>query len=208
MTDSEKPEQETQGDCYAEGERGFMEWNQSLRGRALRPVLEFLNENDITPNTLTLFSLLAGLLAALALPFLKILGLVLLLVHVLLDGIDGPLARSTGTASKKGSFTDTASDQIVVFAVMLALVSMNAAGAAAAMVYVFSYTLVVGFSIIRNRLNIPYSWLIRPRFIVYAWIPVSFWLAPLWTLDFLLWSCNVLLVAKVVTGFLKIREKI
>lgn len=123
------------------------------------------------------------MLAALALPFLNILGLVLLLVHVLLDGIDGPLARSTGTASKKGSFTDTASDQIVVFAVMLALVSMNAAGAAAAMVYVFSYTVVVGFAIIRNRLNIPYSWLIRPRFIVYAWIRCPSGLRPcgLWT---------------------------
>ncbi len=207
MNDSEKPD-EAKGDCYAEGERGFMDWNQSLRGRALRPLLELLNKHDISPNMLTLFSLLAGLLAALALPFLTILGLVLLLVHVLLDGIDGPLARYTGADSKKGSFTDTASDQVVVFAVMLALVSMNAASSLAAMVYVFSYTVVVGFAIIRNRLNIPYSWLIRPRFVVYAWIPVCFWLLPLWTLDFLLWSCNVLLVAKVVTGFMKIREKI
>lgn len=207
MNDSEKPD-ETKGDCYAEGERGFMDWNQSLRGRMLGPLLQSLDDHGVTPNTLTLLSLVTGLLAALFLPFLKILALVFLLLHVLLDGIDGPLARFTGTESKKGSFTDTASDQVVVFAVMLALVSMNAASSLAAMVYVFSYTVVVGFAIIRNRLNIPYSWLIRPRFVVYAWIPVSFWLLPLWTLDFLLWSCNVLLVAKVVTGFMKIREKI
>lgn len=53
MSDSEKPEEEgqkeTRGDCYAEGERGFMDWNQSLRGRVLRPVLKFLNDHDITP---------------------------------------------------------------------------------------------------------------------------------------------------------------
>ena len=46
----------------------------------------------------------------------EIAALVALSLHVLIDGLDGPLARHLGIASRSGSFTDTMADQVVVVA--------------------------------------------------------------------------------------------
>lgn len=198
---------ERKGDCYAGGERRFMEWGQKLRGEILSPILKILLELNITANHLTFLSLIAGLGAALAFKFSILLGLFLLLLHVLLDGLDGPLARYSNTASNRGSFTDTAADQLVILAIMLVLVNLKIAEPEAALIYVTAYTTVVGFAIIRNTLDIPYSWLVRPRFLIYAWLVVEFWIFPQ-TLNIVIWACDLLLLWKVGTGFWKIRYKL
>jgi hypothetical protein len=73
--------------------------------------------------------------------------------------------------------------------------------------YVFLYALVVGFAMIRNALSIPYSWVVRPRFVVYAWLLVEVYLWP-GTIDTLLWVCNAVLACKMLTGFVRIRGRI
>jgi len=73
--------------------------------------------------------------------------------------------------------------------------------------YLFFYTLVVIFAMVRNALAIPYSWLVRPRFLVYAWFPVEVYLWP-GSLDSLLWIVSLLLALKTLSGFLRIRSRI
>jgi phosphatidylglycerophosphate synthase len=123
-----------------------------------------------------------------------------------LDGLDGPLARWTGKASNQGSFTDTMSDQVVVAFSTFAMVHAKLAGAWPGGLYVFFYTMVVIFAMVRNALAIPYSWLVRPRFFVYAWFVVEVYL---WhgTLDYFLWGATLLLAVKVLTGFVQIRRQ-
>lgn len=193
--------------CYSEGEGSFMQKSQELRGTLLKPLLMLLDKLGITPNHLTLLSLLAGL--AFCPVFLwssKPAAFVLLLAHVFLDGLDGPLARFIGKASSQGSFTDTAADQLVVAFSTTTLVYAHHAGVWPGALYVFFYTLVVTFAMVRNALAIPYSWLVRPRFLVYAWFPVEVYLWP-GSLDFLLWATSALLAVKVLTGFVKIRRR-
>ena len=60
---------------------------------------------------------------------------------------------------------------------------------------------------VRNALEVPYSWLIRPRFVVYVWIPVEIYWWP-GSLDILLWVCSLLLGAKMLSGFLRIRKRL
>lgn len=194
-------------DCYSSGERGFMQWGQDLRARLFLPVLVQLDRKGFNADYLTILALLFGLVAGAALVISKVLGLLLLLLHVVLDGLDGPLARYQHKDSNRGSFTDTMSDQIVIAAVMAALLHLHAVSVLPAIVYVMSYTIVVGFAFVRNALKIPYSWLFRPRFIIYAWLPVEFWLKP-GSLDLLLWICNGFLLLKTITGFIQIRRKI
>ena len=69
------------------------------------------------------------------------------------------------------------------------------------------YAVVVAIAMIRNALEIPYSWLIRPRFLVYAWILVE---AFLWsgTINWLLWAINAVLGWKLLTGFANLRERL
>ncbi len=65
--------------------------------------------------------------------------------------------------------------------------------------------MVVAFAMIRNSMAIPYSWLVRPRFIVYAWLLVeTYWLPG--TIEYVLWTFGALLGWKMLTGFRRIRR--
>jgi phosphatidylglycerophosphate synthase len=193
--------------CYSESEGAFMRRSQELRGRLLRPVLVVLAKHRVTPNHLTLLSLLTGL--AFCPVFLwnfKVVALGLLLAHVLLDGLDGPLARLTQRASNRGSFTDTIADQVVVTFSTVTLIHAGYAGVWPGALYLFFYGVVVIFAMVRNALAIPYSWLVRPRFLVYAWFAVELYLWP-GSLDLLLWIVTILLASKMLTGFIQIRRR-
>lgn len=199
-------------DCYSGAERRWMELGQRLRARLLAPLLAASERAGLGADQVTLASLLAGLAASLFLagapaPGLALLGLALLALHVILDGFDGPLARRLGTASDRGSFTDTAADQVVVTATTLALAHAGLIGAPVAVLYTTAYLAVVGLAIVRNALEVPYAWLVRPRFLVYAWVPVELWL---WsgTLEPLMAVAGLVLGAKAASGVLAVRRRL
>lgn len=194
--------------CYSNGEGAMMNWSQDLRARLLRPLLEVLGHLGVRAGHITFLSLLAGL----AFCPLFIIGqhawaFGFLVLHVVLDGFDGPLARHLGRAGDRGSFTDTAADQVVVTATAITMVYTGLAGAWAGGSYLFLYTLVVTFAMIRNALRAPYSWLFRPRFFVFAWMAVEVWFLP-GTLNTVLWIATALLALKAFTGFIAIRRRI
>ena len=200
-------ENESKADCYSAGERKWMLLYQRLRQKLLAPVLLVLARCGFTADGLTLVALVTGLAFCPVFFYSKPLALVLLALHVAFDGLDGPLARRLGTASRKGSFTDTLSDQIVVAATTVTLIHVDVIAILPGSLYVFLYTVVIAFSMIRNALSIPYSWLIRPRLILYLWFLVEFYLAP-GTINYLLWFFNALLAVKMCSGFVKIRKRI
>ena len=194
--------------CYSDGEGRFMSWSQEFRGRWLAPLLGWMADLGMRANHVTLLSLAAGIAFCPALLLgHPIVAFVLLGLHVLLDGLDGPLARHRREASSRGSFTDTMADQVVVTLTTLALVQGGWASAWAGGLYVFLYAIVVGFALVRNAMLAPYSWLFRPRFLVFGWaaIEVFFWPG---TLNFVLWFSVALLGIKTFTGFRTIRKRL
>jgi phosphatidylglycerophosphate synthase len=194
-------------DCYSAGEREWMIATQRWRARLLDRWLIVLTRLKVSPDAITGLSFVAGIAFGPIWFLSQPAALVLLALHVLLDGIDGPLARFQGVASRRGSFTDTMSDQAVVTAVALTLMIDGVVGALPGGLYIFLYALVAMFAMVRNALAAPYSWLVRPRFFVYAWIVVELFVWP-GTLTGLLWVCNGLLAIKVATGFLRIRKRL
>lgn len=198
-------EEKKSGDCYSAGERGWMEMGQKFRGWALAPLLRLLAALRITPDHLTFLSLLAGLAFCPLYLQSPQWAFGTLLLHVLLDGLDGPLARHLGMASRRGSFTDSMADQLVVTATTITLMKVGVVGVAAGGVYIFVYGIVVAFAMVRNAMAIPYSWLVRPRFVVYVWMVVEVWWWP-GTIEYVLWLASVLLGLKMISGFLRIRK--
>ena len=199
-------------DCYAAGERDAMVGGQELRAWWLGPLLRVLAAVGVTPDQITAASLACGLAFC---PlwlwpgnpgWSKPAALIALLLHVLLDGLDGPLARHLGTASRRGSFTDTLADQIVVTASTLALMAASQPPLSVWIggAYIFCYAMVVAFAMIRNALGVPYSWLVRPRFWVYGWIAVDLFL-PGW-LEIVVGGFTAILAVKLATGFVAIRR--
>ena len=199
---------DVKADCYSAGERAAMLKTQQWRGRLLDPLLRCLARLLVTPDHLTLLSLLAGLSFCPLFVFsMKGAAFCALGLHVLLDGLDGPLARQLGVASRSGSFTDTMADQSVVVASTVTLMATHVVAIEPGGSYIFLYTVVVCFAMVRNALTIPYSWVVRPRFVVYAWLLVETYLLP-GSIDYALWFFNALLAWKMVTGFRRIRKRI
>lgn len=193
--------------CYSGGEGAFMDWSQSLRGCWLEPALRWMAKLGLRGNHITLLSMLAGLgFCPVFLWGSRPIAFGLLVLHVLLDGLDGPLARFRGQASNRGSFTDTMADQLVVTATAVTMIHAGYAGAWPGGLYVFFYAVVVAFAFARNALEAPYSWLFRPRFIVFIWfvIEVYAWAG---SLEWVLWIATALLALKCLTGFITIRRR-
>lgn len=194
-------------DCYSDGDRRIMVITQKIRAKLFWPLLDLLQKMGVTANTLTFLSLLAGLAFCPLFFYSKLFALAMLALHIFLDGLDGPLARHTGKASRKGSFTDTMSDQIVIAGTTVTLVYAGVVSPLPGGIYIFVYTVVIAFSMIRNALSIPYSWLVRPRFVIYSWFVVELYYLPR-SIDTVLWLFIALLACKMISGFVKIRKKI
>ena len=199
-------------DCYSSGERAGMVRSQELRAHLLKPLLRLLTYIKLSANHVTLFSLLLGLGFCSVWWLSPKWALLCLLIHVLLDGLDGPLARHQGKDSAKGSFTDSMADQLVVTASMIALMVDQHVSVIAAGIYIFAYAMVVAFAMVRNALQRPYSWVARPRFVVYLWLALDrLILTPADypnTFNYIVWICNALLVYKMATGFIAIRASL
>jgi len=201
------------GDCYSAGEREAMHWSQQLRARWLGPALRGATWLGLRAGHVTFASLTCGLAffplyiwhdrGAWMLPT----ALGSLLLHVLLDGFDGPLARHQHQSSRRGSFTDTCSDQVVVTTTTLALMACQPPVLAHALggTYIFLYAMVVAFAMVRNALGIPYSWLVRPRFWVYGWIAIETYFLP-GTMDYVVGLFALVLLWKMLTGFVALRR--
>jgi phosphatidylglycerophosphate synthase len=204
-TEHENPN--VKADCYSRGERQVMVLSQQMRGRVFRPLLWLLDACHVTPDQITLLATMVGLAFCPLYFWWRPVAFLAIAIHVLLDGLDGPLARYQKVDSRKGSFTDTVSDQIVVVATTITVMFAETVSIPAGGVYIFLYTTVVGFAMVRNALEVPYSWLVRPRFVIYVGLLVEEWTWP-GGIEYLIWACNLLLALKMITGFLRIRRRI
>lgn len=191
--------------CYAKGEQEFMRWGQNLRAKMLLPLLQWFVRMSVRPDHITFLSLVSGLIGAGMFYFSPATALILILLHVVFDGIDGPLARHMGVGSNKGSYTDTAADQLVLSAIVFVLMDMQIIWPVMGGVYILLYTVMIGFSMVRNALNVPYQFVLRPRFLLYVWIIVELYFYPQ-TVNYMLFACNVIFIPTVFLGFNKIRS--
>jgi phosphatidylglycerophosphate synthase len=197
------------GDCYSAGERAWMEYGQQLRAWVLAPWLSILTKLRVGPDHLTVLSLLFGLSFA-PLWYLERawLAVIALGIHVALDGLDGPLARFQKVASHRGSFTDSFCDQLVVSTVIIMLMTgPPRLSVAAGAIFLVVYTGVLAIAMVRNSLQVPYSWLVRPRFFLFLAIPLQLLDLP-HSVATVVWVSNVLLGIKLATGFFKLRQRL
>lgn len=209
-------------DCYSDGERQVMLGYQGIKQRLLHPLLIVLDRCGVTPNVITWISVVIGL--AFVPSYLWMPGAtgllvahLLLFAHLLIDGVDGPLARFQNRASAAGSLTDTFGDQMVVVAVSLTYAVAESYGRAglhpvSAAMFAISYNGAVGMAMVRNAMGIPFRFLLRPRNFFYGlmWFDAYGWwgdYSPV-GVEVSVWIFNAALMAAVVLGFLAIRTQL
>jgi len=211
-----------QADCYSDSERAVMLGYQGYKQRLLRPLLVVLDRYGATPDGITWLSVGLGLAFVPTYLFVPgatglLIAHLLLFAHLLVDGIDGPLARHQRRASAAGSLTDTFGDQLVVIATALTYAVAETWGRAGlhpitAAVYALAYDSCVALAMVRNAMGIPYRFLIRPRNFFYGlmWFDAYGWWGS-WSpgvVEGMVWTFNTILIAAVFSGFLAVRREL
>jgi phosphatidylglycerophosphate synthase len=178
---------------WTKSERKIKELSENLRNKFFHPVVFILAKLKITPNIMSIISALTGIVATVYIWYdLKIAG-ILLIASLVLDGIDGPLARYTGTGSPRGEITDAFTDQTVISATTIGFIANGLIHPVIGGVYLAVYPLLVTFIILRNIINKPSLYVFRPRLFVY----VSFLLYAFWGIN---WMNYIIIPATGIVG--------
>lgn len=183
------------------------DWSK-WRSKHFDDLLAFLDKKRITANQITAISAFIGILGAICLWHSWMgLALFLLCLHLVGDTLDGPLAKYTYTDSNKGGFTDVCADQIVLIAVIFALLDTQRVAPLAGCFFILGHTIIVGFAMVRNAMGIPYKWLIHPRIFLYINIFAEHYFLP-GTLQYLVYIFNGIFILRITTGFMHIRKEL
>jgi phosphatidylglycerophosphate synthase len=160
---------------------------QRIRQMTLKPIAAALNWIGITPDMLSLASVALGIGFLVGARTNLALALILLAISVLLDGLDGVLARYTRNVSARGSFTDMFCDQLVTACTVGGLVWANIVMGVLGVLFVYIYTALVTFLMLHEVLAVSSSWLIRPsRILLYAFLVIYYFTGRNWLNDLLI----------------------
>ena len=100
----------------------MLERAERLGYAAVEPIVRVAERAGVTPNAVTLFSVLvafvAGYMLYLSMPVTYVAAAVLVVANGVLDVVDGELARRTGKASDRGDLLDHAADRYADTAVV------------------------------------------------------------------------------------------
>lgn len=152
----------------------FRQW----RDRCVAPLVRLCLRCGITADVVSVVAL--GLLLpfgvglfALDQPWGAPLACIALALHVLLDGLDGPLARAARTDGPAGAFTDMCFDHtgFLIVATLLACAGRLPGGVATA--YASTYTLAIVMVVALNLLGRPLRWVLRTKYVFYLLIALA-----------------------------------
>jgi phosphatidylglycerophosphate synthase len=160
---------------------------QQVRQATLKPVAAALNWIGVTPDMLSLATVGLGIGFLFWARINLAVAILLLAVAVLLDGLDGVLARYTRNVSARGSFTDMFCDQLVVALTVGGLVWADLLMGVLGVLFVYIYTALVTFLMLHEMLSVSSSWLIRPsRMVLYLFVVIYYFTGRNWLNDLLL----------------------
>jgi archaetidylinositol phosphate synthase len=155
---------------YASQERVLMDAVHRASAAVLLPAARFFDACGMKADHVSALSgcmAVAGLGMAIALQdvFWLVGGIWL---HVILDGLDGTLARYQGAASQKGAIADAVCDHAGIAAFSAGLIWFGLAEALPAGLLFLLYSSLVASSILLGLRDAAIPFMIRPRLLLYA----------------------------------------
>jgi len=137
------------------------------RTQFLKPISAFLTKLGISPDQVSYFGIFLLILFGIFFKSAPVLAFVLLFFYVLMDGIDGSLARFQNSQNKGGSLTDIICDQLGLVLIVGLLLYYNMASPVLGYIYVTIYLTMIVLSVYQNALNIELGLLIRSKYYIY-----------------------------------------
>jgi len=126
-------------DCYSSFERRFLALGRQLILAALKPIVIPLATLGISPNMVSLSQLIVGGVITLIVDDHPRAAFSLFIFAILLDGLDGSLARYTGRCSRFGAILDGLCDHVREILMVAALARTGTLDPFRAALYAFVY---------------------------------------------------------------------
>lgn len=134
---------------------------------AVKPLLKLLIKLRVKANHISYFSATLGFISAILLWVDLRLSAYFLITSLLLDSLDGAFARYSETATVQGSITDCLTDQIVISSTTIGAILTGIVNPLLGCLYLLLYPIIIIFSVLRNILEIPSGYVLRPRIYFY-----------------------------------------
>lgn len=178
---------------------------KDLRNKIFLPISKTLMKLRLTANIISyigLFILVGFVYYVLRNP---VIASIFLLFHVLIDAFDGPLARLMKRDGDSGAFTDIICDHTGMAIVVITLIWANLVNPVIASIYIYVYTLLIIFVIVRNKMGVPIELVIRTKYYVY----ILFGLFAIWNINYLNMGMAIfilIMIPSLLTSYLIIKK--
>ncbi len=133
----------------------------------LGPLVTLLLKCKISPNQISLaaFSMIVPVIFLY--PINSWLSALFILFNFILDGLDGPMARKSGHASKAGALTDLIADHFFLWFVFLMLYFYGVFEGFFAVFYLFNYVILTFVLLLLNFLKINYFFVFKSTYLFF-----------------------------------------
>ncbi len=112
------------------------------------------------------------------------------IVGIILDGLDGPLAKLEGRQTRSGAILDQANDLTCMVIVMITVSHYGLMNPTVAFLYVVSYLYLTFTSFAKNALRIEYRFVVKTKYPTYILLLV----AHLTGVDITTWLCLAMVI--------------
>ena len=150
-------------------EAPFFEKMHRGRSKLFRPLLVLLKLLGITPNMISGFSFLIVLFGFPLFLYLKhpFWAFFCLYTHIVLDGIDGPLAKYTESESPAGAYVDLMNDLSGMVVVLISAAHFHLMNPTMAVLYAVGYLYLSFTAMAMNVLRIPFTMVVKSKYPMY-----------------------------------------
>lgn len=157
-------------DSYSSAERRFLAPGRDLLLRLYFPIVRLLARLRVPPNAVSLLAPLLGAAFVLAVRQNLRLAFVIWLPSMMVDGIDGALARFTGKASDFGALVDQVSDHTRETLIVVGLTATGALSPLLGSLYPFVYTALNVILFLCNQHGVPAPCAVKSWMVLYPCI--------------------------------------
>lgn len=171
-------------DSYSSIERRFLTPVRGLALSLFAPLVRPLARLGVSPNAVSLAGPLLGMLFVFVVRRNPRLGFFIWLPSLLVDGVDGALARYTGRASDFGALFDQVCDHAREILIVAGLAWAGALSPLWGSLYPFVYTALNVILYLGNYHGVPAPWAVKSWMVLYPAILLYL----LWGRNFLDWA--------------------
>jgi phosphatidylglycerophosphate synthase len=190
---------------FSSSEKNFILRYESWRSKIFLPISKFLSFFGVKADHLSYIGLLILILFIVFFKTDPVLSVLFLFLHVIIDAFDGPLARHTKQDGDAGAFTDIICDHTGMFVVVSVLTYFRLLDVLPALIYVYLYTIMIVFAIIKNRIKEPMRFIVRTKYYLYLLYGI-FVFFDMNFFDEAIWIFIILMTPSVVFGFVSLKK--